>query len=182
MDVQRIVRGIDRSTPVGSRDFALLLLMASYGLRASEALRLRLEHIDWKAGTLHILRPKTGAETWLPLLPAVARALASYLRHGRSRRAVAREVFLRSRAPYCRLTHAGAVCNLLARRAADAGVGAPYLGSHVLRHSHATRQVDAGVSAKIVGDILGHARPASTSVYVRVALRRLRALALPVPR
>ncbi len=65
--------------------------------------------------------------------------------------------------------------------AVAAGVVAPYLGSHALRHSHATRQIDLGAPAKVVGDILGHVRPESTSVYVRVALQRLRPLALPVP-
>jgi site-specific recombinase XerD len=51
----------------------------------------------------------------------------------------------------------------------------------VFRHSHATRQIDGGVHAKIVGDILGHRRPSSTSLYVRLALKRLRTVALPVP-
>ncbi len=70
-----------------------------------------------------------------------------------------------------------------ARKYADrAGVGVAPLGAHVFRHSHATRQIDAGASAKIVGDILGHRRPSSISVYVRLALKRLRTVGLPVPR
>jgi site-specific recombinase XerD len=66
--------------------------------------------------------------------------------------------------------------------AARAGIIADTLGTHVFRHSHATRQIDAAAPARIVGDILGHRRPSSTSVYVRVAFQRLRAVALPVPR
>jgi integrase len=63
-----------------------------------------------------------------------------------------------------------------------AGVRADFLGTHVFRHTHATRQIDAGASAKIVGDILGHRRPESTSAYVRSALTGLRSIGLPVPR
>jgi integrase len=156
--------------------------MASYGLRAGEVVRLRLEDIDWRTAVVRITRWKTGTETRLPLSTAVAKALVAYLRNGRPEGAAAREVFLRARAPYRRLGGGTAICHLLRRRAAEAGVSAPYLGSHVLRHSHATQQVDRGAVAKVVGDILGHAKPASTSVYVRVSTNRLRSIALPVPR
>jgi site-specific recombinase XerD len=146
-DVQRIVRVVDRDTRVGRRDFALLLLMASYGLRAGEVVRLRIEDIDWTAGILRVVHWKTRTQTQLPLSPAVAEAVAAYLRSGRPEGVAAREIFLRARAPYCRLGGATAICNLLKRRAADASVAASYLGSHVLRHSHATRQVAGGAAA-----------------------------------
>jgi integrase len=61
-------------------------------------------------------------------------------------------------------------------------VSAAFLGTHVFRHSHATRQIEGGMPPKIVGDILGHRRPESTSVYVRGATLKLREIALPVPR
>jgi site-specific recombinase XerD len=70
----------------------------------------------------------------------------------------------------------------LSKYAEIAGVSSDFLGTHVFRHSHATRQVEIGTSAKIVGDILGHRRPATTSVYIRGAIKRLRDVALPVPR
>ena len=62
-----------------------------------------------------------------------------------------------------------------------AGVTAAFLGSHALRHAHASRQVDLGVPLKVLSDILGHQRPTTTSIYVRVATKRLREIALPVP-
>jgi integrase/recombinase XerD len=167
---------------MGRRDHALLMLMAAYGLRAGEALQLRVEDVDFRGSTLRVRRSKTGMETILPLLPSVARALLEYLLHGRPRRTMSREVFLRARAPFRSLSGAGAVGYVLRKHAEAAGVWAPFLGSHVLRHSHASRQVEAGVSLKAVGDILGHADPESTSVYIRLPSRRLRTLALPVPR
>jgi site-specific recombinase XerD len=83
--------------------------------------------------------------------------------------------------PYTPLT-SGAIRHRIHHYARQAGVDAPVIGAHAFRHSHATRQIDAGANPKVVSDILGHRRPSSTSVYVRVALRRLRGVALPVPR
>lgn len=180
-DVRRLLTAIDVHLPLGRRDFALLLMMATYGLGAGEALGLRLEDIDWSGRTLHVRRRKTGVAIDLPLLPPVARALAAYLRHGRPAHATAREVFLNAGMPHDALASAGAIGHRLRKYAQKAGVTAAFLGSHVLRHSHATRQIEIGTAAKAVGDILGHRDPSSVSAYVRVATTRLRAVSLPVP-
>ena len=98
-DVLRILAAIDRKTPVGLRDYTVLLLMSCYGLGAGEVIRLTLDDIGWQAATLHVVRPKTGVAFALPLLPALARALVSYLKRGRPRRAPTRHLFLSMRAP-----------------------------------------------------------------------------------
>jgi integrase/recombinase XerD len=181
-DVRRILGAVDVRRPLGRRDLALLLLMATYGMGAGEVLGLRLEDVDWRAGTLRVRRAKTQVVIDLPLLPPVARALSGYLRHGRPTHAVAREIFVTAGMPHAAMRSAGAIGHRLRKYAREAGVTARFLGSHVLRHSHACRQVELGASVKVVGDILGHQHPSSTSAYVRVATQRLRALALPVPR
>lgn len=179
--VRRILRAIARDRPLGRRDYVMVLLLATYGLGASEVVRLRLDDIDWCSGILRARRAKTAVPIELPLLPAVARALAEYVRKGRPRGSQAREIFLTGGLPHRSLT-TSVLRHQVRKYAERAGVASVPLGAHVFRHSHATRQIDAGVSAKIVGDILGHRRPSSTSAYVRVALRRLRTVALPVPR
>lgn len=181
-DVRRILHAIDRTKRTGQRDYALLLVMATYGMGASEALRLRLEDIDWKGGILHVVRPKTGVGIELPLLAPVAQALIPYLRHGRPRHTRARCLFVGMRAPHGALSGSSAVRHILVQHARAAGVSAPFLGSHALRHSHASRQVDLGITPKVLSDILGHRRPDSTSAYVRIAVQRLREIALAVPR
>jgi site-specific recombinase XerD len=181
-DVRRIFRAISRKTRTGRRDYALLLMMAVYGLGSGEVRGLTLESVDWRRRQLRIVRPKTGREICLPLLPGVARALVAYLRHGRPRYCTTRALFVQMHAPYGDLHSSSAIRHVLHKHALSAGVSAAFLGSHVLRHSHASRQIDQGASATVVGDILGHRRPESTSAYVRVALRRLRGVALPVPR
>jgi integrase/recombinase XerD len=181
MDVRRILRSIRQSEPPGKRDFAMLLMMATYGLGAAEVLSLRLEDFDWKGRKLRVHRPKTKARIELPLLPQVARAVVAYIKGERPATAEIRDIFLRTNMPYERLT-SGGIRHRIRSYARQAGISAKVIGAHAFRHSHATRQIDAGTNLKVLSDILGHRRPSSTSVYVRVALHRLRMVGLPVPR
>lgn len=181
-DVQRLLAAPDRSTARGRRDYALLLMMSLYGLGAGEVITLSLDDIDWRAAKLRVVRPKTRVAFQLPLLPAVARALVNYLKHGRPPHASARTLFVGMRTPFARLSGSTAVRHILHRAARQAGVSAPFLGTHVLRHTHACRQLELGTVPKVIGDILGHRDPESTSAYLRVAIHRLRELSLPVPR
>lgn len=180
-DVQKILRAVDRTKPKGRRDYALLLMMSLYGLGAGEVIRLRLEDVDWRACTIHVRRPKTGVEFQLPLLPAVARALTDYLTRARPPLTSARELFVAMRTPFKGLSASAAVRHILHEAAHRAQVTAAFLGTHVLRHTHACRQLELGTAPKIIGDILGHRDPESTSAYLRVASERLRELSLPVP-
>ena len=180
-DVKRILLAINRSKPPGKRDYAILLLLAAYGMGAAEVLALRLEDIDWQAGILKARRPKTKVLIELHLLPAVARALTAYLRLERPPAKAAQFIFLQKKMPYEPIT-SGAIRHRISLYARLAGLPVRILGAHIFRHSHATRQVNAGANLKIVSEILGHRSSTSTSVYVRVALKRLRAVALPVPR
>ena len=180
-DVRRILRSIEKDRPPGKREFAIMLLLASYGLGAAEVLALRFEDIDWRNSAIRAHRPKTQVSIELPLLPAVARALTDYLRHERPPAKGTAHLFLRKNMPYEPMT-SGAIRHRIRYWAKMAGIPAKVLGAHAFRHSHATRQVDAGANIKIVSDILGHRSVSSTSVYVRVALQRLRSVALAVPR
>lgn len=180
-NVKRILRSIQRSEPPGKRDFAILLLLATYGLGAAEVLGLRLEDVDWQAGILRARRPKTKVSIELPLLPPVARALSAYLQWERPPAKGTARLFLSKNMPYSPIT-SGAIRHRIRHYASKAGVAADVIGAHAFRHSHASRQVDAGANLKIVSEILGHRSSSSTSVYVRVAIKRLRGVGLPVPR
>ena len=180
-DVQKILHSISRSKAPGKRDFAIMLLLATYGLGAAEVLALRLDDLDWQAGILRARRPKTNVPIELPLLPAVAKALAAYLRKERPPATSIKHLFLRKNMPYKPIT-SGAIRHRIQHYAHLAGISAKIIGAHAFRHSHAAWQVDAGANIKVVSDILGHRSSSSTSIYVRVALRRLRTVALSVPR
>ena len=180
-DVQQILHSISRTAAPGRRDFAIVLLLATYGLGAAEVLAIRLEDLDWRAGVLRVRRPKTKALIELPLLPAVAKALTAYLRWERPPAKSVHSLFLRKNMPYEPITSA-AIRYRIRHYARLAGIPARVIGAHAFRHSHASRQIDSGANIKVVSDILGHRSSSSTSVYVRVALNRLRAATLPVPR
>jgi site-specific recombinase XerD len=180
-EVQRILRSISRAAPPGKRDYAMLLLLATYGLGAAEVLAIRLEDLDWRNGVLRVRRPKTNMPIELPLLPAVAKALTAYLRWERPPARSANPLFLRRNMPYEPIT-SSAIRYRIRHYARLAGIADKVIGAHAFRHSHASRQIDSGANIKVVSDILGHRSSSSTSVYVRVALKCLRTVALPVPR
>jgi len=180
-EVRRILKAVDPNTRTGRRDYAILLLMSLYGLGGAEIVGLRLEDIDWERKTICICRPKTQSTILLPLLPAAARALASCLQRGRPKPCHYRQVFLRAIMPYGPFACSSVIRYMLTKYGRRAGVTTGCLGSHVLRHSQATRQVELGTPLKIVGDILGHRDPEATSHYTRSAIRPLRDLALPLP-
>ncbi len=179
--VQLILQGIDRTNQVGCRDYAILLMMSVYGLGAGETIRIMLEDIRWRSKKVRIVRPKTGVEILLPLLPAVAEAVVDYLKHSRPVDAQTRHLFVSVNSPYAALKASASIRHILGRHAQAAGITGPYLGSHALRHSHACRQMEIGTPMKVVGDILGHRDPASTSAYIRTSTNMLRNMALAVP-
>lgn len=181
VDVRRLLRAVDTSSAQGLRDYALLLMMSTYGFGAGEVICLQLQDIDWNAATLKILRPKTGMAFTLPLLPAVAKALWLYLRDSRPPKTPTRHVFVRMKMPFAPLSTSSAVRHIVIKHAKAAGLNAPYLGSHVLRHSNAVRQVNLGIRPQVLSDLLGHRDPESISAYVRIATETLRDVSLPVP-
>lgn len=178
--IRALRHGIDTRTPMGRRDLAQYLLLCAYGLSNAEVIGLTLDDIDWDRGILHIRRVKNGATLDLPLAPAVAKAVATYVRSGRPV-AADRHVFLRHTIPFGPLGHS-TVGQRVKCWATRARVDMPFLGTHLFRHSVATHQLELGTPLKVIGDILGHRSVQTTGIYVRTALERLRPLALPVPR
>lgn len=175
-DVRRVLAAVDRRTATGRRDYAILLLLVTYGLRAGEVARLRLDDIDWKRDRLHIPDRKAGNSTAYPLASPVAQALVDYIRSGRPE-TDDRRVFFRVVAPRAPLGPAGVTCRALTylRRA---GVQVPHPGSHTLRHACVKRLVDAQLPFKTVGDYVGHRCSEATAAYAKIDLTALREVAL----
>lgn len=180
LQIQHLLESSRQCGRSKKRDYALLLLMATYGLGGAEACSLRLEDLDWSAGTMSVRRPKTGSVSVLPVLPPVAKAVSDYLRRERPQSAVARKIFVSRHLPHRPLT-TSAIRSIVRKSAKIAGISAPMLGANIMRHSHACHQVETGANVKVVGEILGHRDPSSTSAYVRVAIKTLRNVAIEVP-
>lgn len=182
LDRDQIVAVLERAkkdeTSAGLRDHAILQLLATYGLRSGEIRNLRIEDIDWRTEAIHVRHHKTRASTSLPLMEPVGEAVLAYLRSGRPM-TDAREIFIRTRAPYCKLDK---LYSVVRRRLRDAGVQPPgKCGPHIFRHARAVEMLRVAVPRKVIGDVLGHRSTGSTAPYLKLATEDLRAIALDVP-
>lgn len=175
-EVQRMLAAVERRSPIGRRDYAILLLLVTYGLRAREIANLTLDALDWKHERLHVRDRKAGHVAVYPLSPMVGEAIIAYLKHGRPPTAE-RCLFLEQRAPY-RPFSRQAVSNRANHYLRKIGTTVYRPGSHTLRHTCVQRLVDAGFSLKTIGDYVGHRSASSTQVYAKVAVEALRDVAL----
>lgn len=178
-DIERAIAAIDRSDAMGRRDHAMVLIVATYGLRAAEVVDLRLDDIDWRHAVLRVRQSKTRRILELPLIPAVRDALITYLRDGRGASAE-RHVFLKVHAPRGGISR-GLLYVVVRKVLTKAGIEAAHLGPHALRHALASSLVRSGRSLKTIGDLLGHRVPEATLIYCKVAVEELRTVALELP-
>lgn len=179
-DVRALLASIDRTTPKGRRDYAMFLLIATYGLRSSEVCALRLDDVAWRKRQIRVPRPKVDAPLLLPLTDEVGSALLDYLRSGRPP-STCRQVFLRLASPRGPLGPCAAR-DALRAWARRAGIVVPYRGGpHSIRHAVALRLLREGARLKTIGDLLGHRSPQTTGVYLRLDVEDLRDVALPLP-
>ena len=172
---QLLLSQVDRRSAAGRRDFAILLLLVTYGLRAREIAGLTLDDIDWRASTLRISQRKGAHSTQYRLTEAVGEALAEYIEHVRPQREE-RSLFFNVSAPLTPITY-----HLVSLRTSywlkRAGIEVPRAGSHTLRHTVVQRLIDHGVPLKQIGDYVGHRSPDSTQVYTKIDLCHLREIA-----
>jgi integrase len=178
-ELTRVVTAVDRSSAIGRRDYAVLLMAARYGMRPSDIRQLRLDHVQWRASVIAIRQAKTGGPLVLPLLPDVREALIAYLRNGRPA-AQAREIFIRHRAPFepfVATNNLAAIMRTALGRVALAQRPGRR-GLYLFRHSLATRLLTAECSIKTIGDVLGHVSTDTTMEYANVDLQALRKVSL----
>jgi integrase/recombinase XerD len=175
-EVRRVLETIDRRTATGKRDYAMLLLLVTYGLRACEVAALTLDDIDWRNDRLRVPQRKAGHSTAYPLSPLVGGAILDYLRNGRPETSD-RHLFFRSVGPRGPIGNA-VVANRATYYLRKAGIRIHRAGSHTFRHTCVQRLVDTDFSLKTIGDYVGHRNPLSTQIYTKVAIESLRQLAL----
>jgi integrase len=170
----------DRSA-IGLRDYAVLMLLATYGLRAAEIVRLRLEDIDWRRDVLRVRHSKTGTYSELPLLREAGEAVLRYLQKARPR-SVHREVFLRLHAPHRPFKEGSILNGITSARLKAAGITPQgRKGPHAFRHARAVSLLRSGVPLKVIGDVLGHTSAEAIGVYLKLATDDLRAVGLELP-
>jgi integrase/recombinase XerD len=181
-DVKKILDAAQRDGTVqGIRDYAILMLLSKYGMRAGEVAALRLDDIDWRKEIVRVRHTKTAASSCLPLLPEVGNAILKYLQKARPRVAF-RQIFIRTYAPYRPFEKGASIYTIVRSRIDAAGVvTSGKRGPHAFRHARAVSMLRAKVSLKEIGDVLGHRSTTSTMTYLKLATEDLRMIALDIP-
>ena len=172
--LERLLDSCDRDTKLGSRRYAILLMLSRLGLRAGEVASLSLDDINWRSGEIVIVRGKSKRIETLPLPEDVGKALADYISRWRPTTAVDRTVFVRNQAPHGAMTSA-AVTQLVAHAAKRCGF--ERISAHRLRHTAATQMLRNGASLQEIGQILRHKQMITTTIYAKVDRERLRTIA-----
>jgi integrase/recombinase XerD len=177
VEIGRLLQSFDRPFPASRRGYAMLRCLVDLGLRSSEVVGLRLDDIDWRAGTVRLAKPKSRRVDALPLPRETGRAISDYLVSERPQ-TVSRAVFVRHVAPYDQPIGTGVV---------QRAVRAPYRRCacrtrvHILRHSVASRLLSAGTPLKEIADVLRHRSLDTSAIYTKIDTARLTAVALPWP-
>lgn len=180
-DLNKLLEAVDRSSPTGKRDYAILLLVAKLGLRSIDVKRLTFDCFNWERKEICFIQSKTGVPAVLPLLPDVGWAVIDYIRNGRPD-CESEYVFLRHAAPIGPLTgenHLYATVRKYMRRA-DIKREGHKSGLHSLRHTLATSLMERNTPVSEISDILGHTSPESTTHYLKSSIELLRNCALEV--
>jgi site-specific recombinase XerD len=173
-DVHRLLAMTEGDRPADIRDRAILMLLAIYGFRKGEVVRLRLDDFDWERELLSVVCPKTQRTRVYPLIRSVGDAVLRYLKEVRPN-SLYREVFLTLLRPIRPLP--AQLWGIVGTRLRRLGVSLPHHGAHALRHACATHLLTQGLSLKEIGDHLGHRHPNTTRIYAKVDLMGLRQVA-----
>ena len=177
-EVKALLGFVDRSDSKGKRDYALMLLMARYGMRVGDILNLKLADIDWESMAIRFRQKKTSVMNELPILDDVGWALADWIANARPKQASTTHVFTRLTAPYCGMKKLN---NMFSRRMVTAGIsrsGCRNAGPHSLRHALATNMLAEQVPLPVITAVLGHSTSTSTTVYLHSDIEGLRQCAL----
>jgi integrase len=168
------------ATPMGQRDYAILMLLAKLGLRADEVATLTLDNIDWRASEL-LVRAKGRQRARMPIPPEVGEAIVAYVRNGRPKSSC-RQLFIRALAPHVGFA-SGCAITMIAKTALDrVGIeGCAHRCAHIFRHSLATELLRSGATLTEIGQVLRHESQDTTRIYAKVDIEALRRLSPPWP-
>lgn len=176
--IEKLLNSIDRSNPIGKRDYAILLLVTHLGLRDSDVQNLTFENLHWQECCIRLIQSKTGRPLELPLEQEVGEAIIDYLKYGRPIQDKTQYVFVRHSAPFGKCNN---YFHVMRKYLSAAGVSfdrEKSHGLHTLRYSLATKLLEHEVPIETISEILGHASVNTTKIYLQADLETLRQCAL----
>lgn len=178
-EIEKILNSVDLSEPDGIRNDAILSMLAFYGVRAIQIRKLKLSDIDWENDRIHFPAVKRGKSVVMPLIVAMGNRLVRYLKESRPKSSF-EEVFLTSHKK-CPINNTAALCDMVAKALKKAGLRLPAgipVGTHLFRHSFASRLLEKECPFKHIADLLGHRNLDSTFIYTKVDLKSLEKVCL----
>lgn len=178
--LDQLLRSINRSTTPGKRNYAAILCMSDLGMRVGDVVRLSLDDIDWREGSVRVANHKQCRPYRLPIPRRLGEALSDYIANGRPASRF-REVFLRHTQPFGIPASHHSLKTAIQRVWIKSGLYDRFSGTHILRHSAATRMKQNGIPLKSIADVLGHSSMQTTMLYAQVDLPALRRTAQPWP-
>jgi site-specific recombinase XerD len=180
-EIRRMDASIEKSSPVGKRDYAIFLLASRLGLRASDICVLQFCNLDWDRNVINLVQCKTNKEIELPLLAVIGEAIIDYICNGRPK-SESKTLFLTAKAPHTSISVPG-LSSIVSHIIYKAGIETKtrHHGAHCLRHSLATQLMEQGTTLPVISDTLGHHKSQSTMVYLSVDINGLLRCSLDVP-
>lgn len=180
-EVSKIEKAVERTSAIGKRNYAMILLASRLGLRSSDVRGLKFSNLDWDNNLISMQQYKTKRYITLPLLSDVGDALIDYITNGRPRSSL-KNVFVSSSQPY-REMHSSTFSSVVARYIYSSGIDykGKHVGSHTLRHSLATLLLKEGTGLPVISETLGHASTETTMYYLGVDTNSLLECSLEVP-
>lgn len=172
-DIKKLLANTKTDHPTDIRDYAILMLISTYGMRSSEIKYLCLEDIDWKNEIIYVKRAKQSKSQAFPLSKSIGEAIINYLKKVRQNNCSLREIFLCMKAPYRALSRRS-ISTIVSRRLLPLDLKIKHHGSHSLRYACATHLINEGISLKEISDYLGHQALDNTRIYAKVDLTNLR--------
>ncbi len=181
-EIENLILSVERSSPIGKRNYAIILIASRLGLRASDISRLKFENLHWSISTIEIKQFKSGKDLVLPLLPDVGNAIIDYLKYGRPK-SEEPYIFLTERPPYGHFTTGNVVTHVVQRAFLNTGINIKgrRFGPHSLRHSLGFRMLEQSTVLPVISEVLGHENTESTRYYLRIDLESMRQCMLDVP-
>jgi len=181
-EIATIEGSVDRSNPLGKRNYALLLLATRLGMRASDIANLKITDIDWHKNEITVIQCKTSNPAGFPLLPIVGNAIIDYMKYGRPSFISSSHFFHSSRPPY-QVMNSAMVSSAITSVIEGCGIdlkGRRH-GPHAMRHSLATNLLRKEISLPVISEVLGHKRTQTTTVYLSVDIPSLMECSIDVP-
>lgn len=173
-ELKQLIEAIDRGSPKGRRDYAIILIACRLGLRCTDIKNLCFENFNWTEKKLCFTQSKTGQPIELPLVPDVGWAVIDYLKYGRPK-VDSNRIFVRHMAPFLPFAEGDHLDQLIRAYMVRAHIPmrGKHRGMHSLRHTMASVLLEKDIPLPVISDIIGHLDTNSTAVYLKVDMERL---------